>query len=103
MIVVMLLAAWLPAADDDFNCFTVVVGKEASADGSLLLAHNEDDSGRLLVNIHKVPALEHHPGDVFVLKGGSTLPRTANSPGLLWLEIPESDFADSYVSEFGVA
>jgi dipeptidase len=103
MIVVMLLAAWLPAADDDFNCFTVVVGKEASADGSLLLAHNEDDSGRLLVNIHKVPAQEHRRNEAFTMKSGTALPQAGSTPGLLWLEIPGSDFADSYVNEFGVA
>jgi dipeptidase len=103
MILFLLLAGWLPAGDEGFNCFTILVGMGASADGSVLLAHNEDDGGRLLVNIHKVPALEHHPGDVFLLKGGLTLPRTANAPGLLWLEVPESDWADSYVSEFGVA
>lgn len=103
IILFVFVASWLQAGGDDLNCFTVVAGKGASADGSVLLAHNEDDSGRLLLNIHKVPAQEHHPGDVFILKGGSTVPRIANAPGLLWLEIPESDFADSYVSEFGVA
>ena len=103
LILFFLLAGWLPAEEEGLTCFTVLVGTGASADGSLLLAHNEDDSGRLLVNIHKVPALEHRPGDVFLLKGGTTLPRTTNAPGLLWLEIPESDFADSYVNEFGVA
>ncbi len=74
-----------------------------AADGSVLLAHNEDDHGRLLVNIYKVPPQEHRRGDVFTMKGGAHLPQTGNTPGLLWLEIPENDFADAYVNEYGVA
>ncbi len=95
----MLLALGSHAGHD---CFTIVVGKKASADGSVLLAHNEDDSGRLLVNIHKVPAREFRQGEAFALKSGLLLPHPPAVPGLLWLEIPESDFADSYVSEHGV-
>lgn len=30
-------------AQQNFNCFTIVAGKKATADGSVLLAHNEDD------------------------------------------------------------
>ena len=103
LIIIFLLAGRLPAADDPFNCFSIVVGKEASADGSVLLAHNEDDYGRLLVNIHKVPPQDHRHGDVFIMKSGAVLPQVAATPGLLWLEIPENDFADSYVNEYGVA
>ena len=103
VIMIILLAPWLRAGDDGLNCFTVVAGKEASADGSVLLAHNEDDSGRLLLNIHKVPAQEHRRSEVFTLKSGASLPHAGTIPGLLWLEIPGSDFADSYVNEFGVA
>jgi dipeptidase len=101
--IIFLLAGWLHAGDDRFDCFTVVVGNKASSDGSLLLAHNEDDVGQLLVNIHKIAPREHRHGDVFVLKNGNVLPQVAGTPGLLWLEIPESDFADAYFSETGVS
>lgn len=102
-ILLFLATLGLPGGDGDWNCFTVLVGKKASADGSVLLAHNEDDTGRLLVNIHKVPAREFRRGDVFPLRSGFALAQPAAAPGLLWLEIPEMDFADSYVSEHGVA
>lgn len=98
-----LLAIGLHAGHDGLDCFTIVVGKKASADGSVLLAHNEDDSGRLLVNVHKVPARSSPRAEAFALKSGLLLPHPGAAPGLLWLEIPENDFADSYVSEHGVA
>ena len=103
LIIFILCAAWLRAGDDSLHCFSVVAGKEATADGSVLLAHNEDDSGRLLVNILKVPAQEHRRGEVFTLKSGAVLPQVAVTAGMLWLEIPESNFGDSYVNEHGVA
>ena len=103
LIIVIFLASWLFAGDDDLNCFTIVTGREASADGSVLLAHNEDDVGRLLVNIHKVPAGEHRRSEVLPMKSGVALPQAGATPGLLWLEIPGTDFADSYVNEHGVA
>jgi len=102
-IIIALLVGWLGASEEPFNCFTIVAGKDATADGSVLLAHNEDDYGRLLVNIHKVPAQEHRRGDAFTMKSGALLPQVAYTPGLLWLEIPENDFADAYVNEYGVA
>ncbi|MCX6555234.1 MAG: C69 family dipeptidase [Candidatus Aminicenantes bacterium] len=103
LIIFIFTAAWLPAGDDHLNCFSIVAGKDATSDGSVLLAHNEDDYGRLLVNVYKVAAQEHGKGDMVVLKSGATLPQVKNTPALLWLEIPESDFADSYVNEYGVA
>jgi dipeptidase len=42
------------------NCFTIIVGKNASADGSVFIAHNEDDlNDHNFVDLHKVPRLKH--------------------------------------------
>ena len=40
---------------NEYNCFSILVGKNVSVDGSVLFAHNEDDSGINLVNWYKVP------------------------------------------------
>jgi dipeptidase len=98
-----LLFTGIRAAQEPFDCFTIVAGKKATFDGSVLLAHNEDDRGRLLVNVHKVPALEHGKTDTVTLNGGAAIPQMKNTAALLWLEIPETEFADSYVNEHGVA
>ncbi len=91
------------AGDGDWSCFSIVVGKKASADGSVLLAHNEDDTGRQVLNIHKVPAREFQRGEFFVLQSGLQLAQPGAASGLLWLELPGMDFGDSYVNEHGVA
>jgi dipeptidase len=85
----------------EFNCFSILVGKGSSADGSVLFAHNEDDSGDRIVNIYKVPASED-PQSVIsaaaeVFQG---LPEETWSH--LWLEMPEMKFSDSFMNQWGV-
>ena len=42
--IVLLLTVATLSAQDGMNCFAVLAGREATVDGSVLLAHNEDDS-----------------------------------------------------------
>jgi len=85
------------------NCFTIVVGKEVSGDGSVLLAHNEDDAGdNLLVNIHKMPGRSYSENELIQLKNNGTLPQVKQTYGFLWIQIPGVDFADGYINDNGV-
>ncbi len=102
-LILLLSGLGLFAGDEGLDCFTIVAGKKATADGSVLLAHNEDDVGRQLVNVIKVPSQERRRGEPLALKEGGSLPQGGSTPGLLWLQMPGSDFADSYVNEYGVA
>ena len=53
------------------GCFSIVVGKEASVDGYVIIAHNEDDFPPQIVNHHKIPRQKHSPGEkVNLLNGG---------------------------------
>jgi len=36
------------------GCFSIVVGREASVDGYVIMAHNEDDAPPQIVNHHKI-------------------------------------------------
>ena len=103
LLIILMSVGWLQAEGDSLNCFTIAAGKNTTTDGSVLLAHNEDDHGRLLVNVYKVAAQEHGKNDVLTLNSVTALPQVKNTPAMLWLEIPETDFADAYVNEFGVA
>ena len=44
-----------PALSDDSNCYSIVVGKDASSDGYVIMAHNEDDGRHVLLIIIKSP------------------------------------------------
>lgn len=93
---------WLPspASDAPHACFTVVAGIRATQDGSVLVAHNEDDPGNLHVNVFKVPASARRHSETGTLSADSARSRVAG--GFLWLEVPGQEFADSYASESGL-
>lgn len=53
----------------DLNCFSILVGKNASTDGSVFFAHNEDDEGQNFLDLHKVPRIVHKPGEKQIFVG----------------------------------
>lgn len=87
---------------DHFDCFSILVGKNASEDGSVMLAHNEDDWGERIVNWYKVPSMKHKEGSQITLKNGAGMSQANKTYSYLWLEMPEMEFSDSYMNEWGV-
>jgi len=87
---------------EEHNCFSVLAGKNATSNGSVLFAHNEDDYGKQLVNWIAVPRKPFHEGTEFRLKNGGLTGQVAFTSRYVWLEIPGMDFSDSYLNEYGV-
>jgi len=83
-------------------CFSIVVGKKASTDGCVIVAHNEDDAGPQIVNHHKVPRQSHPAGTKVMLRNGGSLEQVPQTWAYLWSEMPGLLFSDSYVNEWGV-
>jgi dipeptidase len=90
------------AAPPGRACFSIVAGKNASADGRVLVAHNEDDAAPQIVNHHKVPRRSFPPGATVTLRNGGTLEQVEQTWAYLWSEMPGLLFSDSYVNEWGV-
>ncbi len=88
------------AQERAFNCYSILAGRSATADGSVFLAHNEDDWGERVVNMYKIPA-QAQPEDVLLRRGGTVTVK--NRMPYLWLEMPGLEFSDSYINEYGVA
>ncbi len=87
---------------NDFNCFTVIAGKEATTTGDILAAHNEDDFGDYVVNFYKVPARNFGSDDIARLKNGAIEPQPEKTQAYLWINMPGLDFSDSYINESGL-
>ena len=87
---------------ENLNCFSILVGKNATIDGSVMFAHNEDDSGDRLVNWYKVPHENHNEGETITLKNGAVMNQAKETWSYFWLEIPEMEFSDTYINEWGV-
>jgi len=85
------------------GCYAVVVGKDASPDGAVLLGHNEQNYGLRYLNFRKVPRIEHRAGEMIKLQGGAEIPQVKESYAFLWSENPGIAFSDGYLNEWGVA
>ncbi len=57
------------AVSSTFGCYTVVVGKDASVDGSVLVGHNEENTGDRFLNFRRIPSLKHSAGAVVDVEG----------------------------------
>lgn len=105
ILIVFLLALFLFSLSGKENCFTIVVGKASTADGSVMVAHNEDDKEEgknFFVNVHKLPARSYKNSETISLKNKGSLPQVKQTVGALWLQIPDAEFGDSYINESGV-
>ncbi len=83
-------------------CFSIVVGKKASADGWVLVAHNEDDEAPQIVNHHKIPRRSYPAGARVNLRKGGSLEQVEQTWAYIWSEMPGMLFSDSYINEWGV-
>ncbi|PLW96396.1 MAG: hypothetical protein C0593_11690 [Marinilabiliales bacterium] len=86
--------------ENTFNCYTLIAGKDATADGAVIVAHNEDDFGEQIVNFYKVPA--RPAGTEFTTNAGETITIENESVPYLWLEMPGMNFSDCFLNESGV-
>jgi len=98
----LLLLSFQIFAQDNFNCFTVLAGKYATEDESVLLAHNEDDGGDQTVNLYKVPRVESKDSIEVKMKNGGILHLSPTTFAMIWIEMPGMTFSDSYQNEYGV-
>ncbi len=85
------------------GCYAVVVGRSASADGSVLVGHNEQNGGRRILNWRRVPRRQYPDGAVVRLRRGGSLPQVPETWAFLWTENPGLENSDAYVNEWGVA
>lgn len=90
------------AGPDDGECFTILVGKDASEDGSVLVAHNEDDRGDIVVNLRKIAPRDYGSPQKVALGKGAFYETDGKTAGFLWIEATTQEFADSFVNEHGV-
>ncbi|MCP4220456.1 MAG: dipeptidase [bacterium] len=68
-----------------YSCSMVLVGKNATADGSVLLAHNNDLPGNIASKIIIVPGKNRPPGSVITFKNGLEIPGAAETYRMLMM------------------
>ena len=87
----------------NLNCYTIAVGKNASANHVVTIGHNEDDWGDRIVNIYKVSPADHKSGEMITLLNGTKIPQVSHTNGYLWWETTMEKFGDYYLNQYGVS
>ncbi|MBE5774761.1 MAG: hypothetical protein E7337_12650, partial [Clostridiales bacterium] len=97
------------AGEDDLHldCMTIIVGKDISATGKVIVGHNEDDIGRYGVHHSYVPAAEWPEGTVLPAEEGkAAIPQADKTLGFYWSQVSGinrgASGADTFLNEAGV-
>lgn len=103
------LAAGLALAGLAFNasaCTTMIVGKDVSKTGNIIVGHNEDNGGRILTAQYWVPAATHKKGEKIKFEeAAAEIPQVDKTFGFYWSQTynPKgASFSDGFVNENGV-
>jgi dipeptidase len=98
------LASIQAQSEIELNCFSILVGKNASTDGSVFMAHNEDDlNDHNYVDLHKVPRLKHKPGEKHIfLYNRDSIDVAGETFGYFWITGSQY-IEEQYLNEWGVA
>ena len=87
-------------------CSTVIIGKDASATGKILIGHNEDNGGRIFNPQYWVPPAKHKAGEMITYEPtAAKIPQVKETLGFYWsqtLSTKGSSFSDGFVNEAGV-
>ena len=102
LVVALGLCLLFSAAAHGEGCYSIVVGKDVSVDGYILMAHNEDDGPPQIVHHHKVLRMKHSSGDKVELLNGGEIEQVEETWAYIWSEMPGMLFSDSYINEWGV-
>ena len=89
------------------NCMTIIVGKNASATGRVLVGHNEDDGGHIAVRHTVVPPMDWPEGTLLPAEPGcARIPQAAHTLGYYWVEFRTDEVglsnSDVFYNDHGV-
>ena len=91
---------------DRGDCSTLIVGKNATVTGKVIIGHNEDDED-CIVQVHHVPRFKHKPGSVITFPDAKgVIPQVEETYAYYWSEVRCKggiSFADGFANEWGVA
>lgn len=87
-------------------CSTIIVGKDISKTGHIIVGHNEDNGGRILTAQYWVPAADHQKGEMIKFEpAAASIPQVEHTYGFYWSQTYDpagASFSDGFVNENGV-
>lgn len=105
-LVFLLTAALLFTTDEaqvSRGCSSLVAGRNATVDGSILFVKTEDDGYREVDHLWYVPRKTYEPSAVLKLQSGGKVPQVRETYAYFWDQCPGTSFSNQYINEWGVA
>ena len=66
-------------------CTTMIVGKDVSQTGNIIVGHNEDNGGRIMTGQYWVPAATHKAGETVKFEeAAAEIPQVEKTFGFYW-------------------
>ena len=90
------------AQNENLDCYTIAVGKQASKTNTVYVGHNEDDWGDKIINLFKVKPLEYNGKQELKLHSGSKIPVSGKTNSYILIETTTEEFGDVYLNNHGV-
>lgn len=84
-------------------CFAVIAGRRATADGSVLIGHNEQDRSPCLISFDRVPRQSFDEAVAEKYRSRRRLVPAGQTASFLWSQCVGKRAADSVMNEYGVA
>ena len=84
------------------DCYTIVAGKNTTSDGSVMVGHNEDDQGKMLVNWFKVPQKKFKKTDSLTLMNGTKIPQIEKTFSYIRFQVTKQKFGDAFMNKNSV-
>ncbi len=85
-----------------YGCYVIAAGKDATADGSVMFGHVEQNYTTCVLNFRYIPRRQFEPDDTLILKRGGKLAHVPEVNALLWTQNVRQEFADGFINEWGV-
>lgn len=106
-IAVMVACVMLIATTGAFACTTILIGKDVSSTGYVLVGHNEDNDGRVMVEHSYVGARDWNEGYLLPAEQGrAAIPQVGHTLGFWWNQVKAADGglsnADGFLNDKGV-
>ncbi len=101
--IILCLLLPLAAAENTQACFSIVAGKSTTEDGSVLLAHNEDNGPDDIAGMVKIERTPYRSGKWDILNDGVLPGHVTANHSYLCMQMPYNTYSDNVLNEFGVA
>jgi dipeptidase len=99
----MSLASPDTKAQAEQGCYTIAAGRAATADGSVLVGHNEDNSLDNLTGMRRIARATHDRDEWFRLPAGGRIAQVEETFAYWWLAMDGLEYSDAVLNETGVA